>query len=209
MPAIRTLASLRTAATLLGAMLLVPLLSACPKGDVGAPCNHGDVQAPDSQVVTFPALSCNDLLCVFAQKEKPPNTPCAGDAECNTDGGNRFTCVNKACKLSSTYVLERSMCSKTCSTDADCKDGGIGKKVLSQDSSCENGFQCAPIQKLGEFCCQKLCVCADDLSTGTVADLVDDCSKFPKDAEGNPMCNTMEMTPGVTTDATPMGSTTM
>jgi hypothetical protein len=207
MPAIRTLASLRTAATLLGAMLLVPLLSACPKGDVGAPCNHGDVQAPDSQVVTFPALSCNDLLCVFAQKDTPPKAPCTGNPECNTDGGNRFQCVNKACKLSSTYVLERSMCSKTCSTDADCKDGGIGKKVLSADSSCENGFTCAPIQTLGEFCCQKLCVCADDISAGSVAKVNEECAAFDKDAEGNPMCNVMEMTPGVTTDAADTAAT--
>jgi len=205
MPAIRTLASLRT--TLLGAMFLVPLLSACPKGDVGAPCNHGDVQAPDSQVVTFPALSCNDLLCVFAQSEKPPTEPCAGDAECNKDGGTRFTCTNGDCKLSSTYVLERSMCSRTCSQDSDCADGGIGKKVLANESSCESGFKCAPIQKLGEFCCQKLCVCADDLSEGTVDMLTLDCEKFPKDAEGNAMCNVMEMTPGATTDMT--AATTM
>lgn len=197
MPAIRTLASLRTAATLLGAMLLVPLLSACPKGDVGAPCNHGDVQAPDSQVVTFPALSCNDLLCVFAQSEKPPGEKCDNDAKCNKDGGNRFICANTACKLSSSYVIERSMCSRTCSTDADCEDGGIGKKVLAKESTCESGFKCAPIQKLGEFCCQKLCVCADDLSEGTVDEVNTACDKFPKDGEGNPMCNVMmeDMTP--------------
>ena len=86
MPANRTLALLRTAATLLGATLLVPLLSACPKGDIGAPCNHGDVQAPEAQVVTFPALSCNDLLCVFAQKDEAPKIACKSDAECNTTG---------------------------------------------------------------------------------------------------------------------------
>lgn len=203
MPANRTLAFLRTAATLLGATLLVPLLSACPKGDVGAPCNHGDLQAPDSQVVTFPALSCNDLLCVFAQSDEAPKTACSTNEECNItgDGVNRFACINKSCKLDSTYVLQRSMCSRACSDDADCEDGGIGKKVLAGETSCDSGFKCARIQKLGEFCCQKLCVCADDLSEGTVDKLDEDCGKFPQDAEGNPMCNEqmMDMTPDVTT----------
>ena len=202
MPAIRTLAFLRIAAATLGAMLLVPLLSACPKGDVGAPCNHGDVQAPDSQIVTFPALSCNDLLCVFAQKDKPPDVTCAGDPECNTDGGSRFVCISKNCKLSSTYVLERSMCSRTCETDNDCVDGGIGKKVLAGESSCGGGFKCRTLQKLGEFCCQKLCVCEDDISEGTSEELEKACAAFPPDAEGNRACNVMEMTPGATTDPT-------
>ncbi len=203
MPANRTLALLRTATKLLGATLLVPLLSACPKGDVGAPCNHGDVQAPESQVVTFPALSCNDLLCVFAQKDEPPDMACKSDAECNTtnDGMTRFTCSDGSCELNSTYVLQRSMCSRACADDSDCQDGGIGKKVLAKETSCENGFRCAPIQKLGEFCCEKLCVCADDLSDGTVDSLNADCEEYPKDAEGKPMCNEMDM-PAPTTMTT-------
>ena len=207
MPAIRTLALLRTAATLLGATLLVPLLSACPKADVGAPCNHGDVQPPDSKIVTFPALSCNDLLCVYADDSEPPEQPCEQAADCNKADPekSRFSCINKSCKLNSTYVLERSMCSRTCASDDDCVDGGLGKKVLADDSTCEGGFQCAQIQGLGEFCCQKLCVCRDDLSQGTIDSVNADCEKFPKDAEGQPMCDDMAM-PGV---GDTMTSTTM
>lgn len=210
MPAIRTLASLRTAATLLGAMLLVPLLSACPKGDVGASCNHGDVQAPESQVVTFPALSCNDLLCVFAQSDPTPKEDCKvngmdNDAKCNADGGTRFQCINNNCKLSSTYVLQRSMCSRTCADDADCKDGGIGKKVLADDSTCSSEFKCARIQKLGEFCCQKLCVCGDDLSLDSLKDLDAACDALDPDPD-NPdkkLCDPTEMMmPGATTGTT-------
>ncbi len=199
MPALRTLASLRTAATLLGATLLVPLLSACPKADVGAPCNHGDVQPPDSKVVTFPALSCNDLLCVYADDSKAPTIDCAQSSDCNTaePDKNRFACINKSCKLNSTYVLERSMCSRTCASDSDCADGGIGKKVLADDSTCKGGFQCAQIQKLGEFCCQKLCVCKDDLSAGTIEMVNNECEKL-KGADGEYVCDEMEM-PGATT----------
>jgi hypothetical protein len=200
MQATRTPALLRTAATLLGAMLLVPLLTACPKGDVGAPCNHGDVDPPDSKVVTFPALSCNDLLCVYADDAKAPSDDCASDADCNagdTSGKQRFACINKGCKLSSTYVLERSMCSRTCETSDDCKDGGLGKQVLAKETNCAGGFDCVQIQKLGEFCCQKLCVCNDDLSAGTVDTLSKECMMLIDPATGE--CKSDELPPVGTT----------
>lgn len=202
MPASRMSALLRTAATLLGTLLIVPLLTACPKGDVGASCNHGDVQPPDSKVVTFPALSCNDLLCVYADDAKPPPDSCASDAECNDDGTgkNRFQCTNGNCKLSSTYVLERSMCSKTCEADADCEDGGLGKKVLAKDSNCASGFRCTEIQKLGEFCCRKLCVCRDDLSEAAIDDLKKECvNETPGECETDMMGMTATATAADTT----------
>lgn len=209
MQATRTPALLRTAATLLGAMLLVPLLTACPKGDVGAPCNHGDVDPPDSKVVTFPALSCNDLLCVYADDEKAPADGCASAADCNksdTTGKQRFACDSGTCKLSSVYVLERSMCSRTCETNDDCKDGGIGKKVLAKESNCVNGFECVQIQKLGEFCCQNLCVCSDDLSAGTVDTLKMECAKLPIDPQtGRPDCSDPNDVPPPATTMTTAG----
>lgn len=193
MQATRTPAFLRTVANALGALLLVPLLSACPKGDVGAPCNHGDVDPPDSKVVTFPALSCNDLLCVYADESAPPMTPCTDDAQCNTADPTKtkFVCEtgSNTCRLSSQYVLERSMCAKTCASDADCQDGGITKQVLAKDSNCAGSFKCVQIQKLGEFCCQKLCVCEDDLSQGTVDQLATECAALPTDPQtGKPIC---------------------
>lgn len=199
MPATRTSALLRTAARLLGAVLFIPLLTACPKGDVGAPCNHGDVQPPDSLVVTFPALSCNDLLCVYADSSKAPTDTCTSDADCNADsmdGKTRFQCqAGGNCKLSSTFVLQRSMCSRTCSSDTDCEDGGIGKKVRAKETNCDQGFECTEIQKLGEFCCRKLCVCKDDLIAGSLDDLKKEC------ASGN-ACAMAEMPMAMTMDAT-------
>lgn len=195
MPATRTSALLRNAARLLGALLIIPLLTACPKGDVGASCNHGDVQPPDSLVVTFPALSCNDLLCVYADSSKAPDDPCTNDAMCNAadSSKNRFQCQQGNCKLSSTYVLERSMCSRTCETSDDCKDGGIGKQVLAKETNCDTGFECVQIQKLGEFCCQKLCVCNDDLSAGTVETLKTECMALIDPATGE--CKSDDLPP--------------
>lgn len=206
MPATRTSALLRTAAKLLGALLIVPLLTACPKGDVGAACNHGDVQPPDALVVTFPALSCNDLLCVYADSTRPPDGGCSDNAACNkdvTDGKTRFQCIDGNCKLSSTYVLERSMCSRTCSTNDDCKDGGIGKKVRSKETNCERGFECTEIQKLGEFCCRKLCVCSDDLIQGFIDDLKKECATLVcDDAETPPPVDMTTMTAATAATAT-------
>src|SRR5688572_33249047 len=62
--------SFRVSSTPFAAALLLAgglLLTACPQGDVGAPCNHGSVEPPSSKLVTFPALSCSDLLCVYGE----------------------------------------------------------------------------------------------------------------------------------------------
>lgn len=160
-------------------------LAACPKGDVGAPCNHGQVEPPESKLVTFPALSCNELLCIYADERPPPDDSCtAGDDQfCNAADPDveRFECVTAAgensgvCRLKIEYVLERSMCSKKCSSDADCKDGGPTKKVVVEGTKCETGFSCAKIQTLGQFCCESLCVCNDDLAVGTANDIAEAC----------------------------------
>lgn len=161
------------------ALLAAPALAGCPSGDVGAPCNHGDVNPPDSKLVTFPALACNDLLCVYADEAQAPDRNCNSSADCNDGGETRFDCVNtpsgdKECRLSMDHVLERSMCSTKCSSDDDCKNGGPGNRVVEEDSTCDGGFQCARIQELGEFCCTKMCVCVDDL--GVTTDLDQKCS---------------------------------
>lgn len=201
MPAIRMPVSLRSAAQLAGAILLIPLLGGCPQADVGAPCNHGSVEPPDSKLVTFPALSCNDLLCIYADESKAPETTCASADECNAADPSvtRFDCVNSKCELSLTYVLQRSMCSKRCEDDADCADGGPTEKVLSDDTSCDGAFKCVIIQQLGEFCCERLCVCEDDISDATVEALASDC------AEGRIMCGddeAVDPTAGATATAT-------
>ncbi|MBX7078815.1 MAG: hypothetical protein K1X88_06470 [Nannocystaceae bacterium] len=167
-----------------GSVVLLATLAACPKGDVGAPCNHGKTQPPESKLVTFPALTCNELLCVYADSDEAPKIECTDAVMCNSadPGVDRFECVisegmtSGRCQLKIEYVLERSMCSKKCSSDADCKDGGPTKKVVVENTKCQSGFTCARIQTLGEFCCDKLCVCRDDLDEATVMDIQNACA---------------------------------
>jgi hypothetical protein len=163
--------------TSIAALLMVPLfLTGCPRGDVGAPCNHGRLEPPRTKLVTFPALACNDLLCIYADEAEAPSDACSSDSDCNQAGDDRFRfeCVNSRCRLRSSYVLDRSMCSKRCDSNSDCQDGGITQRNLASETQCREGFSCARIQGLGKFCCEKLCVCNDDL--GSTAVLDSDCS---------------------------------
>ena len=151
-------------------------MAACSQGDVGAPCNHGTVEPPPSKLVTFPALSCSDLLCVYGEEKTVPETPCESDVDCNQGGQGTFECVNGSCRLSLDYVLERSMCSKTCETNDDCNNTSINNRptVDDDETACATGFSCTVLQSLGQFCCQRLCVCNDDLDT--LDDLEEKCT---------------------------------
>lgn len=151
--------------------LLIPLvLGGCPHSDVGSPCNHGAAFVPQSQTITFPALACDQLLCVYAEDTEPPQEGCESNEECGSAGGDdRFVCVEGHCELDQRHVMARSMCSQQCDADADCESG-------DPDSACSSGFACARIQGLGDHCCEKLCVCRDDLDVAAAAALERECS---------------------------------
>lgn len=166
--------ALSRAALLASAFLVV----ACNRGDVGAPCNHGSIEPPPSSVVTFPALSCDDLLCVYGEEKTIPTVDCQVDADCNSTGAEQFfECVidegdtEGSCTLALEYVLRRSMCSKRCESDDDCKDTGVTQRPIAKETACRTGFACARIMKLGELCCEKLCVCKDELPNTSELDM--------------------------------------
>ncbi len=201
----------RTASTIVGALALTSLMTACPRGDVGAPCNHGSVDPPPAELVTFPALSCNDLLCVYANDAEAPQIPCTMDTECD-DGEGKFACntTRGRCELSLTFVLNKSMCSKRCTTTADCEDGGITDRVLAAETKCQNGFTCQVVQSLGQFCCRKLCICNDDFNEVNSEMLQARCEEIAadqgveEDIDGSmvPRCNDDAMAPAGTTGGT-------
>lgn len=146
------------------------VLAGCPQSDVGSPCNHGAAFVPQSQTITFPALTCDHLLCVYAEDTEPPAEPCGSDADCNAAGTDAsFVCAEGSCELDQRHVMARSMCSQTCEVDADCEGG-------DPDTTCSSGFACARIQALGDHCCEKLCVCRDDLDTAAASVLEAECS---------------------------------
>ncbi len=157
------------------------LLTACPQGDVGAPCNHGTSQPPVGMLVTFPALSCSNLLCVYGEEQKIPANACKADTDCNNNGETTFVCNTKdsECALNMNYVLERSMCSIDCESDADCKNDGPTHKPLvdDEDTSCADGFKCKVLMELGEFCCRAMCICSDDLPATALDEVAETCKR--------------------------------
>ncbi len=150
-------------------VLLGLVLTGCPDSDVGRPCNHGPGFVPQDQTITFPALTCDHLLCVYAEDAEAPAEVCDQDADCNVGTDDKFRCQEGACVLDQTYVMNRSMCSLSCESDADCGGG-------DPETSCRSGFTCARIQGLGDHCCEKLCVCRDDLDVATAERLEAECS---------------------------------
>ncbi len=157
-------------AELLLLALLLLALTGCPQSDVGSPCNHGSAFVPQSQTISFPALACNDLLCVYAEDVEPPAEPCSSSVDCNIPGTEqKFLCEEDQCQLDQRYVMSRSMCSLSCETDQECQGG-------DPDTNCKRGFTCARIQGLGDHCCEKLCVCRDDLDEAAAAELDQECS---------------------------------
>ena len=142
----------------LGAALGLLCAAACSQSDVGAPCQHAQSDVPSEPVISFPSLACDQLLCVFGETITAPSDPCESDADCTemSGGVDSFVCENNRCTVAQETVLERSMCSTTCDSDIECEDFVDGTR-------CETGFTCAPLMSLGDFFCQKVCVCRDEL----------------------------------------------
>lgn len=161
---------------------IIVFIGACSREDVGAPCNHGTIDPPPAAVVTWPTTSCSQLICIYNDEATAPGLPCQiGDDEaCNPDGGETFECAKNSlgdpiCRLSTRFVLEHSMCSKVCQDDDDCRDRP-GHRVVAEGTRCESGFQCVVLQALGDLCCEKLCVCGDELDLAGTSQLADACA---------------------------------
>ncbi|MCR9164558.1 MAG: hypothetical protein ACE37F_07115 [Nannocystaceae bacterium] len=160
----------RLATRWLGAALGLVCAVSCNRSDVGAPCQHAGGDVPSDPLISFPALACDQLLCVFGESRTPPEEPCESDTDCASMAGvDDFVCEEGRCVVAQESVLQRSMCSATCESDAECSQFADGTR-------CETGFSCAPLMRLGDFCCEKVCVCNDALETAVTEQLAQDCA---------------------------------
>lgn len=162
---------LRNASLLLAALAVGP---GCTRGDVGAPCDHGSTTPPQSLTVSFPAMSCNELVCLYGNESKPGVTECKKTEDCKDP--ERFACntATGTCELNTDFVLRNSMCSRPCSSESDCKNQGFNR-YLHGETNCEGGFACRILQSKGSLCCEKLCVCKDYMDSEPSQDLLDQC----------------------------------
>jgi len=122
---------------LLFALATLSLGGACEDKHVGRICELG-TNSPDggssggsTAIISSPALECPSRICILP----------AGDT------GN----------VANTGPL----CTAGCSSNDDCSDGETGPKGNPTDRHCEQGFVCMWPTTVGDFACQKFCVCRD------------------------------------------------
>jgi hypothetical protein len=125
-------------------------------------------------------------LCLAAGcKENPVGRPCfiPQSDDGATFSNNRVSspsveCQSKIC----VHIAEKEedYCSGECESDEDCD--------TEEGSTCAGGFICMVPTTTGNFCCQKLCVCADyvDIPAGGVMPDLPQCD--PADSR-NECCN--------------------
>lgn len=151
--------------------------SACSRSDVGAPCDHGSVNPPQSLTVSFPATSCNELICIYGDQRSPSVNSCKDSDDCNSGvmGEALYECKNKRCQVLPSVYLKNSMCSRRCKTDDDCKRSGLWNYQY-RGTTCQKGFACRRLQSRGSLCCANLCVCKDQVEAEEEIELKADCT---------------------------------
>ena len=104
-------------------------------------------------------------------EDKHVGRPC--DLGVSPDGGTgsvatitspALQCPSRICLLPGAEKDPRgttSLCTAGCESNSDCEDGELGDKNDSTDHRCKSGFVCMWPTTVGNFCCQRFCVCRD------------------------------------------------
>jgi hypothetical protein len=121
---------------LFGLALATLAMSACEDKHIGRTCelgtgSMGGMNGGSVATISSPALECPSRICIL-----PP-----GD----------------------TANIENTgpLCTASCESNDDCSDGETGPKGDGNDRHCENGFVCMWPTTVGDFACQRMCVCRD------------------------------------------------
>lgn len=89
-----------------------------------------------------------------------PNNNLAKDPQISSPA---LECPSRLCLIQppgvdSTTSESRNTCTARCESDDDCD--------AETKDKCARGFACAVAVTVGNFCCEKMCVCRDDLRVG-------------------------------------------
>ena len=125
----------RSFALLALALLMFALGGACEDKHIGRTCELGVMPMGGSSgsiaTISSPALECPSRICLL---------PGAETANAQNTG---------------------PLCTAGCESNDDCQDGETGPKNNPDDHHCENGFVCMWPTLVGDFACQRFCVCRD------------------------------------------------
>ena len=94
------------------------------------------------------------------------DTPDAGTSGTGTSAtlnGQAVECPSRICLLPADEKQNPPgpLCTAGCSSDDDCSDGETSKNPVQ----CHSGFTCMVATTVGDFCCERLCVCKDFVDT--------------------------------------------
>ncbi len=131
----------------------------CVDNQIGRPCNSLNRTPQNGVSFVNPAPDCPTRLCMVTP---PPNSITPGAMG---------------------HPEALAMCTSTCDTNDDC---ATSSDFTSDASRCTKYVCAVPSVVPGQenFCCQKLCVCQDDLIAGFNKDDSRSPLKLPRDASG-------------------------
>jgi hypothetical protein len=83
----------------------------------------------------------------------------------STIQGQAVECPSRICLLPAMEKTTTTgpLCTATCSSDDDCSDGETTSDQTSRQ--CKSGFVCMVATTVGNFCCERMCVCKDFVDT--------------------------------------------
>jgi hypothetical protein len=127
------------------ALAMFGLGGACEDKHVGRSCELGTTNQMGGgsgaiAILASPALECPSRICLLPGAEKDPHS--AAQAAAGLPGTG-------------------PLCTASCEENADCEDGETGDANNPADRRCRTGFACTWPTTVGDFRCQRLCVCRD------------------------------------------------
>jgi hypothetical protein len=84
----------------------------------------------------------------------------SGTTSAATINSQAVECPSRIClqpAKESSVATAGGLCTASCSSDDDCSDG----QTSTSADQCHTGFACLVATTVGDFCCQRLCVCRD------------------------------------------------
>jgi hypothetical protein len=109
------------------------------------------------------ATGCEDKHIGRVCSLDAPDAGASGTGTSAILNGSAVECPSRICLLPAEQKTATTgpLCTAGCSSDDDC-DGETSSKNSAQ---CHSGFTCMVATTVGDFCCERLCVCKDFVDT--------------------------------------------
>jgi len=109
------------------------------------------------------ATGCEDKHIGRVCSLDAPDAGASGTGSSAILNGSAVECPSRICLLPAEEKAATTgpLCTAGCSSDDDCD----GETSSSNKAQCHSGFACIVATTVGDFCCERLCVCKDFIDT--------------------------------------------